>query len=367
MASIPTTCNRTPDEGDINVPLDSALEPETSNLSNSGRGRISACHGIRVAGTGSYVPTHIVTNEDLAALGCDSDWIVQRTGIRERRKASPKQATSDLALLAARDCLQNANVAPEDVDLVICATMTPDHLTPSTACLLQKELGCIAPAFDVNAACAGFMVGLVTAAQFVHSGAARNALVVGSEIMSRTVDTTDIKTYPLFGDGAGAALLQPCEVTDSNGFVRFTVGSEGDRAALCVPGGGSREPLTAHSIAGGRQYLQMDGRTVFKWAVRVVEDSINDVLGDANINPDQVDLVILHQANIRILDAAISHFAIPREKMFVNLDRYGNTSAASVPLALDEANRAGRLERGNLVLLCGFGSGLSWGTCLLRW
>ncbi|XZE45671.1 beta-ketoacyl-ACP synthase III [Pirellulaceae bacterium SH467] len=346
---------------------------DQSNLSRSGRGRVAACPGVLVAATGSYAPEQIVTNEDLAELGCDSEWIVQRTGIQQRRRATSEEATSDLAYRAAIDCLQSANVSPSDVDLIVCATITPDYMTPSTACLLQKSLGCIAPAFDVNAACAGFMVGLVTAAQFVRTGAARNALVVGSEIMSRTVDATDVKTYPLFGDGAGAALLQPIEPDEGspsnpgNGLIRFTLGSEGDPNALCIPGGGSREPLSAQSIAEGRQYLQMDGRSVFKWAVRIVEDSLNDVLVEAGVSPCDIDLVILHQANIRILDAAIGHFAIPRERMFVNLDRFGNTSAASIPLALDQAVKAGRLQRGNLVLLCGFGAGLSWGTCLLRW
>lgn len=338
-----------------------------TGVTRSGRSRLAVCNGIRIAATGSYTPPQVVTNEDLAVLGCDSDWIVQRTGIRERRRASSKQATSDLAFAAAEACLANAKVSVEDVDLIICATITPDHMTPSTACLVQKRLGALAPSFDVSAACAGFMVAMITASQFVRSGAAKNALVIGAEIMSRAIDTTDIKTYPLFGDAAGAVLLQPCEPSPENGLIRYTIGAEGDPAPLCIPGGGSREPLTAHSIANGRQYLQMDGRTVFKWAVRVVEDSIRDVLTDADVNPEEIDLVILHQANMRILDAAIGHFSIPKERMYVNLDRFGNTSAASIPLALDQANQDGRLKRGDLVLMCGFGAGLSWGTCLVRW
>lgn len=348
-----------------------------STVSASGRGRIGVCPGIRVAGTGSYVPEQIVTNDDLVSLGCDSDWIVQRTGILERRKASESEAASDLAYAAALSCLADANVQAKDVDLLICATITPDYITPSTACLLQRRLACIAPAFDINAACSGFMVGLVTAAQYVRCGMARNALVIGSEVMSRTIDASDVRTYPLFGDGAGAALLQPCEESSrdglsshgqtSSGLLSFTLGAEGESEALCIPGGGSREPLTSDSLSVGRQYLQMDGRTVFKWAVRVVEDSVNDVLVASGVRPEDVDLVILHQANIRILDAAIKHFSIPRERMVVNVDRFGNTSAASIPLALDQANREGRLQRGDLVLLCGFGAGLSWGTCLLRW
>ncbi len=338
-------------------------------LSQSGRSRVGTCPEVTIAATGSYVPDQIITNEDLAALGCDSDWIVQRTGIHQRRKASQDQASSDLAYEAAVRCLRNADIEPGEVDLVICATMTPDHVSPSTACLLQRRLGCIAPAFDVSAACSGFMFALVTGAQFVRNGTARNALIVGCEVMSRTVDTHDIKTYPLFGDGAGAALLQagPWNSKETSGLIRFTLGSEGDTNALCIPAGGSREPITVDSLNRGRQYLAMDGRTVFKWAVRIVADSSRDVLAAAGLSPDDVDLVILHQANIRIIDAAVSHFGMEREKVFVNLDKYGNTSAASIPMALDDANRQGLLKRGDIVLLCGFGAGLSWGTALLRW
>jgi len=338
-------------------------------LSLSGRSRIGTCPDVTIAATGSYVPDQIVTNADLAALGCDSDWIVQRTGILERRKAADDQASSDLAYLAAMNCLATAGVAPCEVDLVVCATMTPDYVTPSTACLLQQRLGCIAPAFDVSAACSGFMYALITASQFVRSGSARNALVVGCEVMSRTVNSNDIKTFPLFGDGAGAVLLQPCAPNQeiANGLIRFTLGSDGNTNALCVPAGGSREPTTVESLSYGRQYLAMDGRTVFKWAVRVVADCSQDLLAAAGMHAEDIDLVILHQANIRIVDAAVSHLGIAREKVFVNLDKFGNTSAASIPMALDDANRLGLLKRGDVVLLCGFGAGLSWGASILRW
>ena len=348
--------------------IESNVSVEKS-LSQSGRGRIGICPGFTIAATGSYVPAEIVTNEDLETLGCDSNWIVQRTGIHQRRKAGKGQASSDLAYEAALKCLASADVDPSDVDLVICATMTPDHITPSTACLLQKRLRCIAPAFDVSAACSGFMYALVTGAQFVRSGSARNALIIGCEVMSQTVDSQDIKTYPLFGDGAGAALLQPCptEQKGTTGLISYTLGSEGDTNALYIPAGGSREPTTMDSLDRGRQYLSMDGRSVFKWAVRIVADSSRDVLISAGLTPADVDFVILHQANIRIIDAAVSHFDVPREKVFVNLEKYGNTSAASIPMALDDANRQGLIKRGDIVLLCGFGAGLSWGTVLLRW
>lgn len=338
------------------------------SVSQSGRGRLGACPGVSIAATGSYVPDQVVTNEDLASLGCDSEWIVQRTGIRERRMAAADQATSDLAYQAILNCLQGSGTNPSDVDLLICATMTPDFATPSTACILQQRLRCIAPAFDLNAACAGFMVALVTGAQYVRSGLAKNAIVVGSEVMSRTVDRTDIKTFPLFGDGAGAVLLQPDFNQDTPaGILSFSLGSEGNIDALCVPGGGSREPISQSMIDQSRQFLKMDGRSVFVWAVRVVEDSIRDVLTAANVSPSEVSAVILHQANIRIIDAAVKSFDIPRERVFVNLDRYGNTSAASIPLVLDDAHRQGSIRRGDLVLLCGFGAGLTWGTSLIRW
>jgi len=274
-----------------------------------------------------------------------------------------------LGFEAAIRCLSHASVDPKEVDLVVCATMTPDHVSPSTACLIQQRLGCIAPAMDVSAACSGFMYALLTAAQFVRNGVSQNALVLGAEVMSRTVDESDKKTYPLFGDGAGAALLQPVKEHPggSTGLISYTLGSEGDLNALCIPAGGSREPLTSAAIEQGRQFLRMDGRAVFKWAVRIVVDSSNDVLEAAGLKPSDVDLVILHQANIRIIDAAVSHFGIARDKVFVNLDKFGNTSAASIPMALDDANQRGLIQRGDIVLLCGFGAGLSWGTALLRW
>jgi 3-oxoacyl-[acyl-carrier-protein] synthase-3 len=339
---------------------------------------MGSCLGVRVAATGSYVPDQIVTNDDLRELGCDSDWIVQRTGILERRRVAPGQSSSDLAYEAAVRCLANAGVAAADVDLVIVATITPDYLTPSTACLLQRRLGCIAPAMDINAACAGFMYALATAGNFVRGGMAKRALVVGSEVMSLTINPSDIKTYPLFGDGAGAALLVADDglsgrngratASVSPGLVSYTLGAEGcGGEMLCIPGGGSRQPLTPAGMKEGQQYLHMDGRNVFKWAVRVVNDSCRDCIAHAKMEFSEIDLVLLHQANIRIIDSAVADFGIAREKVFVNLDRYGNTSAASIPLALDDANQQGLIQRGDHLLLCGFGAGLAWGTAVLRW
>lgn len=332
----------------------------------SGRSRMGRLTGIEIAATGSYVPETIVANEDLAELGCDSDWIVQRTGIRERRRAAPAQATSDLALHAARQCLERADAVPADIDLILVATITPDHASPSTACHLQRQLGCVAPSMDINAACAGFMYALVTAGQFVSNGAANCALVVGAEVMSRTINPQDVKTYPLFGDGAGAVLLRASR-NRSKGLLSFTLGAEGcGGQMLCIPSGGSRLPLNQETISAGEHFLKMEGRSVFKWAVRAVADSSQDCLAHAGLGVNDLDLMILHQANIRIIDSAVADIGIPREKVFVNLDRYGNTSAASIPLALDEAVSSGQLKAGNRALLCGFGSGLAWGTAILQ-
>ncbi|MEE2935862.1 MAG: beta-ketoacyl-ACP synthase III [Planctomycetota bacterium] len=330
------------------------------------RGRMGKVTGVRIAATGSSVGAEVVTNEDLAALGCDSEWIVRRTGIRERRRASDDVATSDLCYEAATECLKRARVSVDQIDLIIVATITPDHATPSTACHLQRRLGAIAPAMDVNAACAGFMYGLVTGSQFIAAGNNRCVLVVGSDLMSRTINPNDKKTYPLFGDAAGAVLLTPGQA--GGGILSYQIGSEGcGGEMLCIPAGGTRQELTPEAHQQGLQYLTMDGRNVFKWAVRIFDESANQVLNDVGVDASELDLVVLHQANQRIIDSAVSNLNMSRDKVFVNLDRYGNTSGASIPLALDEAAQAGKIQRDDLVLLCGFGAGLAWGTALLRW
>ncbi|MFT5522145.1 MAG: 3-oxoacyl-[acyl-carrier-protein] synthase-3 [Pirellulaceae bacterium] len=342
------------------------MDQPAPQIGNSGRSRMGRLTGVQILATGSYVPEPIVRNEDLAELGYNADWIIQRTGISQRRKADSNTATSDLAYEAAIRCLRQANVGVNDVDMILVATMTPDTPMPSTACYLQKRLGALAPAMDINAACAGFMYAMVTGMQFVATGTCKRVLVVGADVMSRTVDPEDHKTFPLFGDGAGAALLGPGEA--NQGLLSFTLGSEGDFGEyLCQPAGGSREPTTAASLAEKRQFIQMDGRAVFKWAVRLVADSVQDVLNHANVTAADVDLLVLHQANFRIIDAAVQDLGIDREKVVVNLDQYGNTSAGSIPLALDEANRQGRVKAGDKILLCGFGGGLAWGGALVQW
>lgn len=332
----------------------------------SGRSRLGSLTGVQILATGSYAPETVVSNRDLAELGCDEDWIVQRTGIHERRHAPPDQATSDVAYKAARRCLKAANVSPKEVDLILVATMTPDSPLPSTACLLQQRLGCIAPALDMNAACAGFMYAMVTAMQYVKTGCARRALVVGVDLMSRVVDPTDEQTYPLFGDGGGAVLLGAGE--SDQGLLAFTLGSEGDAdGALWQPAGGTREPMTREALATGRHYIHMEGRTVFRWAVRVLIDSTRDVLRHTALDPSEVDLAVLHQANIRIIDAALDDLHIDRNKVVINLTRYGNTSAGSMPLVLDEACREGRIHKGDTILLSGFGGGFTWGSAVMKW
>jgi 3-oxoacyl-[acyl-carrier-protein] synthase-3 len=345
------------------LPTNAVSAPQ---LLTSRPGRLGALTGVQVLACGAYAPAEVVRNEDLADLGYDADWILQRTGIRQRRRAAPDEATSDMAYHAARDCLARAGVRPRDVDLILVATGTPDNSMPSTACHLQRRLGAAAPAMDINAACAGFVYALVTGMQFVKSGSSRRALVVGADLMTRVVDPADKKTFPLFGDGAGAVLLGAAD--GDQGLPSYTLGADGDGAdLLVVPAGGSREPISATALAANRQFLQMDGRAVFKWAVRLLAGTTQDVLQHAGQTPDDLDLVVFHQANIRIIDAVADELQVDREKLVINLDRYGNTSGASIPLALNEALDEGRVRRGDSILLCGFGAGLAWGTALLKW
>jgi 3-oxoacyl-[acyl-carrier-protein] synthase-3 len=323
--------------------------------------------GVRVVGTGSYVPDAVVSNDHLhERFGFDSDWIVKRTGILERRHALSHQATSDLCHEASLRCIESTGVNPQDIDLIVLATFTPDMSFPSTACLLQERLRLSCAAIEIEAACAGFMYALMTGAAYVVSGASDLALVVGGDCNSRILNPHDIKTYPLFGDGAGAVLL--ARGTPEQGLLAYSMGADGAGGdMLCRPAGGSRMKLTPEALAKGLHYMHMDGRAVFRWAVAILCDTIQDVLDAAGLRPSDVDLYIPHQANIRIINAAVDVLHIPRSKVFNNLDRYGNTSAGSVPLALDEAVAEGRIRPGQLVVLSGFGAGLAWGTAVMRW
>ena len=331
------------------------------------RPRCRRLTGVRIVGTGSYVPDAIISNDHLhQRFGFDSDWIVKRTGILERRHALPHQATSDLCAEAARRCITQAGVNPADVDLLLLATFTPDMAFPSTACLVQDQLQLNCPAFDMQAACAGFMYALITGVAYVASGASDLALIIGGDCNSRILNPSDIKTYPLFGDGAGAVLLT--RGRPDQGLVSYSMGADGAGGDLLSrPACGSRLPPTPELLSKGLHYMHMDGRAVFRWAVAILCDTIQDVLNDSKLSTSAIDLYIPHQANIRIINAAIDVLHIPRSKVFNNLDRYGNTSAGSVPLALDEAVSEGRVKPDSLLVLSGFGAGLAWGTAVWRW
>jgi 3-oxoacyl-[acyl-carrier-protein] synthase-3 len=319
-----------------------------------------------MVGTGSFLPEQVVTNEDLVSLGSDPQWLFKRTGIRARRHAPVEMATSDMAVAAARRALEASETGREEIDLVVLATLSPDQLMPATATAVQDQLGLQCAAMDVSAACAGFTYALVTAMQFVATGCSHRALVIGSDTNSRVLDPTDKTTYPLFGDGAGAVVLAPG--SREQGALSYTLGADGSKVDLLSrPTGGSQRPFDPNGENDGSWFMQMNGRAVFKWAVRVVEDSSREVLRAAELEVSQVDWWILHQANERIIDAAIDGLEVSPEKVIKHMDRYGNTSAGSIPIALDETVRAGKIERGQIVLMSGFGSGLAWGTVAFRW
>jgi 3-oxoacyl-[acyl-carrier-protein] synthase-3 len=339
----------------------------SQSLASIFRRKTFSLMGVQIVGTGSYVPDNVVTNDDLQRQnGFDPSWIEQRSGIVERRHAPPKTATSDMCVAAGERAMRAAGVGPRDVDLLVIGTFTPDHLCPSTACLVQHRLGLETPAFDISAACSGFMYALSTAAQFVATGNARTALAIGADTTSRFVRPTDQRTFPLFGDGAGAVILTRGE--PRQGLLCYQLGADGAGGPmLLIPSGGARHPVSPETVAAGGQYVQMDGRNVFKWAVRTLTDTIKLVLQQTGLTQHDVSLFVLHQANIRIINAAMQQLGIPPEKVFNNIQKYGNTSAGSVPIVLDEAFRAGRIQAGDTVLMSGFGAGLTWGTALFRW
>ncbi|MBU5346496.1 beta-ketoacyl-ACP synthase III [Paenibacillus lautus] len=323
---------------------------------------------VGIIGTGKYVPEKILSNHDLEKMVDTSDeWIVSMTGIRERHIAAPNEATSDLAYHAAVNALKSAGMNAEDLELIIVATITPDMFFPSTACLLQDRLGAKkAAAFDLSAACSGFVYGLATATNFVKTGMYNNALVIGVDCLSRITDYTDRNTCVLFGDGAGAAIVG--EVPEGRGFQAFDLGAEGAGGAhLYIEAGGSRLPASAETLNTNKHFIYMNGREVFKFAVRVMGSATEAVLSKAGIDKKDIDLFIPHQANIRIIKSAMERLELPEEKVVINVDKYANTSAASVPLALVEAQESGRLKEGDKVLMVGFGGGLTWGSSVLIW
>jgi len=330
---------------------------------------IGACTGrpVSITGLGCYAPERVLSNDDLARMVDTSDeWIQTRTGIRERRIAAPEQATSDLCLPAAEAALRDAGVQAIDLDLVIVTTITPDMLFPSTAALVADRLGARrAAAYDLSAGCTGFVYGLAQGYAAIAAGLAARVLVIGADTLSRIVDWSDRATCVLFGDGAGAVVLEPIE---RRGFHAFELGADGAGGLeLYMPSGGSRRPSSAETVAAGEHFMRMNGREVYKFATRVLLSSARAVLDISGKSVGDIDLYVPHQANLRIIERAAKKLEIEEERVFVNVDRYGNTSSASIPLALEDARAEGRLKDGMLVLMTGMGSGLTWGSSVITW
>jgi 3-oxoacyl-[acyl-carrier-protein] synthase-3 len=321
-----------------------------------------------IIGTGSFVPEKILSNADLERLvETNNEWIVTRTGIRERRIAAQEQTTSDMAAEAAKAAMLNAGVTPEEIDMIIVATVTPDMFFPSTACFVQNKIGAKnAVCFDVSAACAGFLFALETARQFIISGARKTVLVIGAEKLSTIVDWSDRNTCVLFGDGAGAAILR--HKAGAKGIIHTHMGSDGGLSEiLCIPGGASRTPVTAENAALRLNTIKMNGKETYKQAVTAMLDAGNRALQAGGITAGDLACVIPHQANARIIEAIADRMRVPMERFLINLDRFGNTSAAAVAIALDEANRTGRMQEGDYILLVVFGGGLTWAGSLIQW
>ena len=320
----------------------------------------------KITGWGKYVPARVLTNHDLAQMVDTSDeWITTRTGIKERRVRTENDTTSSMAVAAAREALQVAGLSPKDLDLIIVATSSPDYLLPSVASQVQHMLGAECGAFTLVAGCSGWVYALATASQYITAGAYRRVLAVGVEIISFAMDFTDRTTCILFGDAAAATVVEASD--EPGGLLSFELGSDGSGAmALYVPDGGTVSPISQRTIDERRQYLRMDGAEVFKFAVRTLASSLKRTVYQAGLTPDDIDLFIPHQANARIIEAAARQMRVPFDKFYLNLDRYGNTSAASVPLALVEAIEEGRLKDGDLVAMCAFGAGLTWATAVMQ-
>lgn len=324
--------------------------------------------GSTITGIGRYLPRRVMTNLEIEKMVDTSDeWIVTRTGIKERRIAAPEEASSDLAYAAAQEALAHAGVTPDQLDLIIVGTATPDMLFPATACVLQDRLGAKqAGAFDLSAACSSWVYAVAVAHGYIASGLAKTVLVAGAETLSKFTNWKDRNTCVLFGDSAGAVVMQACE--PGSGFLSFYLGADGAGGALiALPAGGSRIPASFESIERNQHYLQMNGREVYKFAVRCIPKAIEEAVQRAHLSIDDVDVFIPHQANIRIIDAAAGRLGQPREKFFINVERYGNTSSASVPVALYEAVHGGRVKAGDVVVMVAFGGGLTWGSCAMRW
>lgn len=325
-------------------------------------------HSTSIAGTGAFLPPKRLTNQDLERMvDTSDDWIIKRTGIRERRVVENGEATSDLAAKAAFRALEDAKLSPKDIDLIITSTITPDSLFPSTSCYVQQKIGAKkAGAFDVLAACAGFIYALSIGQNFINSNAASNVLVIGAECLSKVTDYTDRSTCILFGDGAGAVVLQK-----GNGHrevLTAVLGADGSHTdVLTLPAGGSKMPPSYDTIENRLHYIKFRGREVFRLAITNLTELITKTVSSCNLRMEDIDLFILHQSNFRIIEATMERLGVSMDKIYYNIDRYGNTSSASIPIALDEAKREGRLKSGDLVLLAAFGGGLTWSSSIIRW
>ncbi len=322
----------------------------------------------RIAGVGVCIPDTVLTNNDLSKMIDTSDeWILARTGIRERRIAAPDQATSDLSIAAAKQAMLNSDVESQDIDLIIVGTMSPDLLTPSTACIVQAGLGIKnVPAFDISAGCSGFIYALVTGCQYIASGLYRTVLVIGAEVVSRIANWQDRGSCIVIGDGAGAVVLKAAP--SGHGIISMCLGADGSGVKhLYAPAGGTRMPVTVENIVSNMHKVKMDGQEVFKFAMLMLPKTTEKALQMAGISKDEVALIIPHQANLKIIEAAARFMNLPLDKFMINVDRYGNTSSASIPIALYEALQTGRINTGDIVVMTGFGAGLTWGSVVMRW
>lgn len=323
---------------------------------------------VGILGMGHYVPEKILTNFDLEKMVETSDqWITERTGIKQRHIAAPEEATSDLCYSAAMIALKDAGVAPEEIDLVIVATASPDHVFPSTACLVQDRIGAKnAAAFDLAAGCSGFVYSLGVASQMIATGLYKHALIIGAETLSRIMNWTDRNTCVLFGDGAGAAVLGPVE--EGYGVLGIDMGADGSGGKYLIqPAGGSRNPASPETVEANDHTIHMNGPEVFKFAIQIMGKTAKRALAKANMKAEELDMLFPHQANLRIISSAAKRLKMPMEKVWVNVDKYANTSAASIPIALCEAQAAGALKKGDNILLDGFGAGLTWASIVLKW
>jgi 3-oxoacyl-[acyl-carrier-protein] synthase-3 len=321
-----------------------------------------------ITGWGHYVPEHVLTNADLERMVETSDeWILARTGMRERHIVAPDESSSTMATRAAQGALATAGCTPDTLDLIIVATVTPDYLFPSTACLVQTALGVSRiPAFDINAACSGFVYALGTATQFIRTGIYKRILVIGVETLSRFTDYTDRSTCVLFGDGAGAVIVEA--TNQKRGLLSLTMGADGSGGELLyLPGIGSKQPITHETLDRGDQYIKMAGSAVFKFAVRMMGDASIEAIARAGLNLRDIDMLVPHQANLRIIEATAKRLDVPMERVWVNIDRYANTSAATIPISLSEMHQRGLLRDGQNLLLAAFGGGLTWAAAVVRW